>query len=446
MIISNKIVTKIRNSVILHTISKAFLLFEPLLLTLMLYAFWYPIEERYRWLPLLIGVPIFMLVRLFAHGRLFTRFPLDILLIAFLVLCFLNLYLSPYTAANPMSRLYQLGRPALGMALCLYFVEYVRLHKGLDGLLIATLLLSGLIGVVALFASDWTNKSDQLRFVIDSLPSFEAVRRSFGGFNVNEIAGGLVWLVPLCAGLLAWHGQRPVDRLLRWGFGVVFVLVAAALFLGQSRFAIVGALLALGGMVPLLITSWRGRFAGWSIILLFMILEIMIVRNVFTPPGLQTLEERDEESVSIRFDIWEAAFDIIEDYPLTGVGMNLFRDGAVRRDYPVPTFNQPVLPHAHNEYLQVAADLGLPGLALFVSCYAVVLYGLFRAYRLGNRNVRGLAVGVAGGLIAHAVFGIGDAVTLWDRFAFVFWWLLALGSAVYYLIHHRPNAYLRDRN
>lgn len=444
MVISNKIVTKFRNSVILHTISKTFLRFEPLLLAVMLYAFWYPIEERYRWLPLLIAVPLFMLVRFVAHGRFFTRFPLDGLLIAFLLLGFLNLYLSPYTAANPMSRLYQLGRPALGMALCVYFVEYARVYKHLDGLLIATLLLTALIGIVALFASDWTNKSDQLRFAIDTLPPLEAVRDRFGTFNVNEIAGGLVWIVPLCAGLMAWRGQRLLDRLLRWGFGLVFIITATALFLGQSRFALVGALLALALMVPLLITGWRGRLAAWGVVLLFMVLEVMIVRNVFTPSGLPTLGERDEESVSIRYDIWAAAFDIIKDHPLTGVGMNLFRDSAVRRDYPVPSFNQPVLPHTHNEYLQVATDLGLPGLALFIAWYTVMFYGLYRAYRFGSQRVQALAVGVAGGLIAHALFGMGDAVTLWDRFAFVYWWLLALGSAVYYVTHDKSNVYFAN--
>ncbi len=440
MINSNNTVTKAHKNVILHTISKAFLRIEPLLLTVMIYAFWYPIEERSRWLPLLIGVPIFMLVRVVAYGRLFTRFPLDVWLIAFLLLGFLNLYLSPYTSANPMSRLYQLGRPALGMALCLYFVEYVRVYKRLDALLIATVLISGLVGIVALFASDWTNKSDQLRFLINALPPFEAVRRGFGGFNVNEIAGSLVWLVPLFAALLAWRGRSVFDRVLRWSFVLVFVITSLALFLGQSRFAIVGALIALVLMVPLLITRRRGRLAAWAVILLFMILEIMIARNVFTPPGVETLGERDESSMSIRFDIWGAALDIIQDYPLTGVGMNMFRENPVRADYPVPTFIQGRLPHAHNEYFQISSDLGLPGLFIFITWYGVVLYGLYRAYRVGSHNIRALAVGVAGGLIAHALFGFGDAVTLWDRFAFVFWWLLALGSAADYITIRQSSA------
>ncbi|MCA0454268.1 MAG: O-antigen ligase family protein [Chloroflexi bacterium] len=410
----------------------------------MVYAFWHPIEERYRWLPLLIVVPVFMLVRLILHGRLFTRFPLDILFIAFLLLGLLNLYLSPYTAAHPMSRLYQLGRPALGMALCVYFVEYVRQYKHLDGLLTATLLLTGLIGVVALFASDWTSKSDQLIFIINALPPFSAPQALFGKFNVNEIAGSLVWLVPLSAGLCAWRGDRLLDRILRWGFVGVFVITSTALLLGQSRFALAGALFTLALMVPLLIKGRRGRLTAWIAILVFIILEIMIVRNVFTSPGQVTLAGRDESSMAGRLDVWSSAFDIIRANPLTGVGMNLFRDAAVRRDFPAPLFDQPVLPHAHNEYLQIATDLGLPGFVLFIAIYAVAFQMLYRTYRAGSPKQKALAVAAAGGLVAHALFGFGDAVTLWDRFAFVWWWLLALGSASYYMAVNKTNPYFHN--
>jgi len=432
----NNIVTfKPQNSVV-SALSKRLLLLEPILLLFMVYAFWYPIEIRYQWLGFLIFVPVFMLLRLFSYGRLFTRFPLDIWLIAFLILGFLNLYISPFTSANPMSRLYVLGRPLLGMALCIYFVEYVRLYRNLNGLLLATLFLGLLIGVMALLSSNWDSKGEQLTFVRNLIPRFANFPGAVGGFNVNEIAGGLTWVAPLCAGLMFWRGKRSLDYVIRWGFVVGFILSFGALYLGQSRFAIVGVLITLMPMIYFLISAWRWRAVAWAGVILFAILELMIVRNVFTPTGKPVLAERDEESVNIRFDIWASALKIIGDHPLTGVGMNMFREKAVRNKYPVPSFNQPVLPHAHNEFLQVATDLGLPGLALFIGWYAVTFYNLSRTYRMGGNNLKAIAVAIAGGLLAHILFSLGDAVALWDRLAFLLWWLLALASAVYWFVNN----------
>lgn len=436
MINLNNTITLFAKNVTASPVFRWLLLLEPTLLLFMLYAFWYPIEIRYQWLGFLIVVPIFMLLRLLAYGRLFTRFPLDIWFVAFLVLGVLNLYLSPFTAANPMSRLYVLGRPLLGMALCIYFVEYVRQYKTLNGLLLATLLLCLVIGAMALLSSNWDRKGDQLAFLRDLLPRFAHFPGAEGGFNVNEIAGGLTWIVPLCGGLMFWRGKTTSERLLRWGFVCAFVISFASLYFGQSRFAIAGVLLTFIPMIYLLFSGWRWRIVAWSVVVLLAVLELMIVRNVFTPPGQPVLAARDEESVNTRFDIWVSALHMVQDYPLTGVGMNMFREKPIRRLYPVPSFTQPVLPHAHNEFLQMAADLGIPGFALFITWYGIAFYTLVRAFRRGKNNLKVLVVAVAGGLLAHIFFSLGDAVALWDRLSFLLWWLFALASAVFWFTNN----------
>lgn len=438
----NNIITLHSPRIVTLTLSRLLSVLEPLFLIFMVYAFWYPIEIRYQWLGVIICVPIFMVMRLLAYGRLFTRFPLDIAFIIFIGLSLLNLYASPFTAANPMSRLYLLARPLLGMALCVYFVEYARLYHKLDGVMIATLLLALLIGVMALLSSNWESKGEQLRFIRDLLPRFANFPGAVGGFNVNEIAGGLTWIVPLCAGFILWRGKRVTDRVIRWGFAIAFILTFGALFLGQSRFAIAGVLVSLVPMIYFLTPRWRWRSAAWLVVVFFAVLEIMIVRNVFTPAGQPNLAARDEVSVNGRYDIWSSALHIIQDYPLTGVGMNMFRDQSVRKKYPAPGFLQPVLPHAHNEFLQVGTDFGLPGLALFIGLYAVTFYTLTRAYKLGGNNLKIASISVAGGLLAHIFFGMGDAIALWDRLAFLLWWLLALASALYWLAAHQPKPLL----
>ena len=52
---------------------------------------------------------------------------------------------------------------------------------------------------------------------------------------------------------------------------------------------------------------------------------------------------------------------------------------------------------------------------------------------VGPRD-RAVAVAVAAGLLAHMVYGMGDAITLWDRFAFGYWWMIGLAAAQYVLV------------
>jgi hypothetical protein len=45
-----------------------------------------------------------------------------------------------------------------------------------------------------------------------------------------------------------------------------------------------------------------------------------------------------------------------------------------------------------------------------------------------------LVKAIAAGLFAHAIYGLTDAIPLWDRFAFFFWWMLGLSGAQYVLV------------
>jgi len=420
---------------LLKTIAHWILFLEPLWLAVTLFAFWYPSPQRDAWMPLLVGIPLTMVARFILYQRLWTRFPLDTLFLIFIVLALLNMRIAPYTRG-----LIMLGRPLLGMALCLYFVDYARVHGKIDAPLIGTVLMGLLVAFLALTGSQWNSKSDQLLPILNLLPRFTQFPAAEGGFNANEIAGALAWLTSLLAGLAAWNKRW------RWVFAGAFVLLFAALFFGQSRFALGGTLLALALMTPLIIKRWRWRGLAWAGLVTVAVLEIMIMRNVFSPAKLTQQIERDEDSLSARFDIWQSALDIIHDYPLTGVGLNMFRDGRVRDVYPVPTFKQPILPHTHDELLQLGTDMGIPGLVLFAAFYGIAAWMLWRGYRSGNRSVQIVAVAVGGGLLAHAFFGVGDAVTLWDRFAFLFWWLLALASTQYILAYSPSSPRKSERD
>jgi hypothetical protein len=88
--------------------------------------------------------------------------------------------------------------------------------------------------------------------------------------------------------------------------------------------------------------------------------------------------------------------------------------------------------HAHNELLQVAVDLGIPGLVGYVALLTTFAVTTWRAYHaLNNRWLRSLIVGLACGMLAHQVFGLTDAFLLGTKPGVVMWVFMGLIAALY---------------
>ncbi|MCB9457805.1 MAG: O-antigen ligase family protein [Anaerolineaceae bacterium] len=393
--------------------------FEWVILAIIGAAFFFPSPIRDSWLWLLALLPVILIVRFIVARRIYTRTPLDLLLVAFFALGILNIVAAPYTRGIIM-----LGRPLFGLAIFTVLAEQARRHGKLDTLLWITVGLGGLVGIIALTMSQWTSKSDQLILLINMIPVIRGMPGAEGGFNVNEIAGGLSWLTPVMAAAALYYWPRRLPT-------VFFGFLILALFLGQSRLALFGTLTGQVVIIVTLIKSKRKRLIGWAVLGMACLLEIAIISNVFLPSNRESALNRDDSSLTLRVGIWQSGISIIQDHPLTGIGMDRFRYGPVREQYPAPGYESRILPHAHNEWIGIGTDLGIPGIIVFGGWYVVAGYMLVYGYRHGDAAARTVAAGVAAGLLAHAVYAIGDAIPLWDRLSFIFWWLLGLAAAQY---------------
>ncbi|MBC7871607.1 MAG: O-antigen ligase family protein [Chitinophagaceae bacterium] len=441
--------------------AKFLLWLEPLVLLTMVYTFWFPSNypapygepiDRAQFAWLVLFVPIFMLLRFIAYGRLWSRTPLEFWLIGLIVVGWLNLQtaegiLNRQIAPYPTRGIFMLMRPLLGLALVVYLMETARAQKSMLIPLLWMLALGFAAGIIALGTTQWVTKAAAINAITDSMPRF-TLRPFIDSFNPNELAGALAWLTPLLAGLMLYPWSRG-KRILRGLSAAAFILLFAALFLGQSRFAITGVILGLGGIALFIVPRGLPRYTAVAGVVVIILLQAALFLNIFPPPSNQTapattgISARDESSFNRRFDIWRSALDIVIDHPLTGAGINTFRTGDVRRDYPVVTYDfdcpqttgcPRVLPHAHNELLQLGADLGIPGLIIFIGWHVATAYMLWRCWRSGDQGARVVAVSVATGLLAHIVFSMGDAITLWDRFYFVHWLLIGLAAGQYVLM------------
>jgi putative inorganic carbon (HCO3(-)) transporter len=114
--------------------------------------------------------------------------------------------------------------------------------------------------------------------------------------------------------------------------------------------------------------------------------------------------------------------------------------------YPLFTIDPTVdIGHAHNTFLQAGLDLGLPGLIAYLAIHISAFAMLASLWRHMNELPfplplsRAAVLGLGGGLAAHLLYGITDAVALGAKPGLLWWLLLALVAALFRLLPVRPN-------
>jgi putative inorganic carbon (HCO3(-)) transporter len=137
-------------------------------------------------------------------------------------------------------------------------------------------------------------------------------------------------------------------------------------------------------------------------------------------------------SLQMRDLIWTRAIVQINAFPLTGIGMGTFAQVS-RALYPAFVFSAGEVPHAHNLFLQIAVDLGLPGLAAWLVMAWVIARSAWQVYRAGRRAagwLAGLGAGLLAVQVALVIHGVVDAATWGTRPAVMVWgiWGLALAG------------------
>lgn len=239
--------------------------------------------------------------------------------------------------------------------------------------------------------------------------------------NPNVLAGALVLLLPFQFMFVineAWAARRwhhlTVSALFAWTLLVIGSM--------ESR----GAYLASAIVIPLLL------IVRWPRLVYTVPLLLIGGGSVIVWLGPQQFLEMLAFSASTpgldqRLEIWQRAWYALGDFAFTGIGIGTF-DIVIPLLYPYflisPT--DPI-PHAHNLYLQIGLDLGLPGLIAHLALW-ITLFALL-APLLRQRDLRlpwTAAAGAFGALVAMLLHGLVDAVTWSNKLAFLPWWLYAL--------------------
>jgi O-antigen ligase len=230
------------------------------------------------------------------------------------------------------------------------------------------------------------------------------------------------------------------------------------------------SILAMGG--TLIATFTRGTYLGLGISIIFMFILYLIIRGknfikehkkififilaliilitfLFALPNplnksgtvISKIKGRisiarlsNEFSFGRRIAIWKFTGMIIEDHPLLGSGLGTFKYNSL--NYQAKFFdqgeNRSLYPYgiadkAHNEYLQLWAELGIIGLGAFIwIIISFFICGAKLLKKTKDNYKEGLIIGLMGGIIAVLVEGLFGFPLHQPATIVLFWLALAL--------------------
>jgi len=397
-------------------------------------------------LPGLVAMGLLWMARWWATGRLTAATPMDVAILGILATVPVSLYASvDWGLSQP--KVYGL---ILGVAIFYAVVNAIRTIRGVQFAAAALVLVSAAVVMLGLVGTDWSKtKLFSLPQVYGHLPKLvQGIPRSLGGgFAPNGIGGTLIFLIPVLLSLL-WRRQllkgseEHNSRLLQvWRvwyrptLALSLVLTASTLILTQSRGSFIGIAVGL-----LVLAAWHDRRALWAIpAVALAVFAVFKSGRGWELTQFVLRVDAGARTVQGRMEIWQRAVYMIQDFPYTGIGIGTF-DKVANVLYPFFLVGPDArVTHAHNELLQVAVDLGIPGLVAYVALLSAFAVTAWRAYHaLDDRWLRALIVGLACGMLAHQVFGLTDAFLLGTKPGVVMWVFLGIVTALY--VHRDPIA------
>ena len=243
-------------------------------------------------------------------------------------------------------------------------------------------------------------------------------RRMFSTLgNPNLYAGYLLVAIGMITSFFLFMKRRAV----RAWLGVFGLAAVLCLLLTYSR----GAWVAFFAMIAVLATVYDKRL--W---LIFLVVPVVLFfyQGQITERFLSIFSGKDT-SIALRFALWEVTVAMIQEHLLTGIGWGIYF-----ATYPWYNFyiQDPtvLIYHAHNMYLSVTAEVGIPGAIGFFWFYFGHAVLAFRLYRKSADSFsRSVGLGLFLGIVGLAVYGLGDHVLFSRALSLVFWSLCALGMA-----------------
>lgn len=262
--------------------------------------------------------------------------------------------------------------------------------------------------------------------------------------NRNHFAGMLEMILPFAVILALQHLWRLRQRITaetadtrklassaEFPFLLFWIFIAAlffsALVSSHSRMGILSAVVSLISVLTLVgssTLSTRGRVAVGA---LFLMSTVGLAVWVGSEPAIarfETLNAQYSRPGQDRLSIWRDTLQLIRRHPILGSGFGSF---ATVYPFVQTAFLNNVVDHAHCDYLEVAAELGLPGGMVVFGSIFWVLGVTYRRCKNGAADYdKSISLACFGSILAILLHSLADFNLYIPANALIFVIILAL--------------------
>lgn len=285
------------------------------------------------------------------------------------------LSLTPYRSFDSLLGLI----PPLAM-----FCAMVRL-KAYRGKWIALALVAGTLAGIVIGALQVASAESQSSWYLYAETNVGSAVGFFA--NANHMATLLIMTIPFLAAIAAAAGRT--ESMQR--YSAVIALCAGALLLVVVGLALNGSLAGYGLALPVLAASAlivlpaASRLRLWAIALAALLVIGAVVTLETMPIGDAKFDEATSVSVQSRAEILATSSRALHDFLPLGSGLGSFREVYHLYEQPdrvTPTY----VVHAHNDYVELALELGLAGIAvllLFLAWWGIAVWRVWRTAEAG---------------------------------------------------------------
>ena len=226
--------------------------------------------------------------------------------------------------------------------------------------------------------------------------------------NKNIAIQPIILILPLSIFLLL---SKQVQNLKAWALITITSLVVVYIFYATTRSAWLAVIIELL-LIALYLIANRIKLREWidwnknkGYATIFGILIILVLINLSPSsfsnnPVLNDLFVEASETIfsltdsvsgqaitstSLRYEIWQTALNMFYDSPLIGTGLGSYSQNLASEGYATWVINNTT--HPHNDLLELAVELGLIGLVIFITVVISLIIGIVKIIKNTRSDV-----------------------------------------------------------
>ena len=218
----------------------------------------------------------------------------------------------------------------------------------------------------------------------------------YGGLSdPNDLAQILVGIFPFFV-FFFFSANTKINKLF-WGGAGIFILLAIILTFSRGGF------LALFICCSLIFYFLKKNFATVIIVIILFCSLVSVSPPVYKQRMLSIGASQDtgeivDRASQNRLILWKAGLNMLSSHPWTGVGVGNFTDSL--EEYLPPEYTLRKAQTAHNSYILIAAETGIPGLTVFLLLIFTALHRLTRQSFIDKQSMQKSKFGYSAAVLA----------------------------------------------